>query len=142
MKSLHLRTKAARVSSASVHPRRIWRSLSFMVACAAASCAGGFSARAQTFQHLTHDLNYSLESLMDHIMPPGVTDLRLGAGVAVVPKYEGDTNTRIIAVPVISARYKDIVSIDGSQARFNLLNLHQSPGSHPLSAGPMIKLDF
>lgn len=75
-------------------------------------------------------------------MPPGVTDLRLGVGPALIPKYEGDNNTRLIAAPVLSARYKDIIALDGTQVRVNLLDLRQSPAPHPLSAGPMMKLDF
>ena len=109
------------------------------------ACIGGLyiaPAQAASFQHFTSDLNYSLESLMDRIMPQGVTDLRLGVGPAIVPKYEGDNNTRIIAVPVLSARYEDLILLDGSQVRFNLLNLHNTPGPHPFSAGPMVRLDF
>jgi len=99
-------------------------------------------AHAASLQRMTDDLNYSLESLMDHVMPQGVTDVRIGVGTAFVPKYEGDNNIRLIAAPVLSARYKDIISLDGAQLRFNLFDLHQSPGSHPFSAGPMIRLDF
>jgi outer membrane scaffolding protein for murein synthesis (MipA/OmpV family) len=99
-------------------------------------------AHAASFKSLASDLNYSLESLMDHVMPRGVTDLRLGVGAAVVPKFEGDNSSTIAVVPVLSGRYKDLLLLDGSQLRINLLNLHNSPGPHPFSAGPLMRLDF
>jgi len=100
------------------------------------------SAHAQAVQHLNNNLNYSLDALMDHIIPFGVTDLRIGIGPAFVPKYEGDNNGRMIAVPALAFRYKDILAMDGTQVRVNLLDLHQSPTPQRLSAGPMIKIEL
>jgi outer membrane protein len=111
------------------------------IACSVVALAAA-PARAASFQSLANDLNYSLESLMDHVMPQGVSDLRLGVGTALVPKFEGDNSHTIAVVPVLSGRYKDLILLDGSQVRINLLDLHDSPGPHPFSAGPMMRLDF
>lgn len=116
--------------------------LSTVAGIALAVAAIAKPAHAASFQSLANDLNYSLESLMDHVMPQGVTDLRLGVGTAIVPKWEGDNSSTIAVVPVLSGRYKDLILLDGSQVRINLLNLHNAPGPHPFSAGPMMRLDF
>jgi outer membrane protein len=99
-------------------------------------------AHAQAIQALNNSLNYNLDALMDQIIPLGVTNVRIGVGPAFVPKYQGADSGKITAVPALAFRYGDIVAMDGTQIRVNLLDLHQSTAPPRLSAGPMIKIEF
>jgi len=70
-----------------------------------------------------------------------VNDVRLGGGVAAQPKYEGDDQMRVSAVPVISARYSDWAFLEGTSARFNMFAVGKATPKK-FRAGPMMKLDF
>jgi len=98
-------------------------------------------AAAQNFDDFTSGLSDTFDTLVD-LMPPGVTNVKLGAGAAYSPKYEGDNNRKVSAVPLISFRYRDIIAVDNNQIRINLFGKDSLFDAGALKAGPVLRVDF
>lgn len=72
--------------------------------------------------------------------PPEESDwhLTIGAGVIVMPEYEGSDNHRIQPFPVLALDYKNIVSIRGPEIQVSIADVKVS-GDTRLRFGPMAR---
>lgn len=96
-------------------------------------------AAADIFDTLDSALS-TIQSGFEYIWPDDIDvadfDFRLGAGIGVVPDYEGSDNYRLRIVPLIDVRYKDRLSLQGTKFRINVLQ------SGAFKAGPLIAYRF
>ncbi len=98
--------------------------------------SGAVSARADVFDSAVSVISQGF----DYIWPDDVDledfSLRLGVGMGVAPDYEGSDNYRFRVLPLIDLRYKDIVALQGTRLRLNLLR------ESIVSAGPLVAYEF
>jgi len=102
-------------------------------------CLG--QAQAQVSTDITDIVTDSIGDITD-VLFPGVSNIRLGLGPAVSPDYEGSDDYKIRAAPLVSLRYKDLITVDNNNVRVNLF------GFNPLvkfnkhfNAGPQFRID-
>lgn len=98
-----------------------------------------FPASAQAFDLFDNAIS-KIASGIDFIWPDDLDaadfELRLGVGVGTTPDYIGSNEYRLRVVPLIDLRYKDLISLQGSRLRFNLIH------NKFIKAGPILNLKF
>jgi outer membrane protein len=105
------------------------------------------SAQAQNFERITTSLTDTLQSAID-LLPPGVNDVRIGLGPGIYPDFEGSRHSSIHAVPVISARIRDIVDITNNEIKVTAFNhlfapaVNSDKAGGALRFGPLISINF
>jgi outer membrane protein len=121
--------------------------LSAAVATAAPLMAAA-PAQAQNLglDQATMALTDTLQIAVD-LLPPGITNVRLGLGPIIRPNYEGSNNYNVDPVPVISLRYKNLVEVDNNEIKvtaFNrLFNKTANTGNgSALRVGPLVSVNF
>lgn len=105
-------------------------------------------ARAQNFglDQAAISLTDTLQIAVD-LLPPGVTNVRLGLGPVIRPNYEGSDDNNIDPVPAISLRYKNLVEVDNNEVKvtaFNrLFNASTNTGNgSSIRVGPLVSFNF
>jgi outer membrane protein len=88
----------------------------------------------------------SLQAAID-LLPQDITNIRLGLGPSMTPRYEGDNNYKFSVIPAISLRYKDLVEVNNNEVRliafnrmFNADTGNDATGN--LRVGPTVSVDF
>ncbi len=72
---------------------------------------------------------------------PGVSQLRLGIGPVIAPRYEGDDDYDLDPGPMVSLRFRDWLEVDNNNVRVNLF-WRGRDGAPRLRAGPTLRVDF
>jgi outer membrane protein len=104
-------------------------------------------AQAQNFERISTSLTDTLQSAID-LLPPGVNDVRIGLGPGIYPDFEGSRNSSIHAVPVISARIRDIVEVTNNEIKVTAFNhlfapaVNSDKAGGQLRFGPLVSLNF
>jgi outer membrane protein len=114
---------------------------------AAALCAATVTvaqpARADSFSDLGRNLDSLLSRAME-MMPSGVRNVRFGLGPAYDSHFLGDNSRYVHLAPVVSLRYRNLISVDNNSVRVNVLGHWGSVtgDDSPWSAGPVLRIDF
>jgi outer membrane protein len=103
-------------------------------------------AQAQNVREFATGMTDTLQSAID-LLPQDITNIRLGLGPSIAPRYEGDNNHKVSVIPVISLRYKDLVEVNNNEVRliaFNRMFNAQSGDNRSgnLRIGPTVSFDF
>lgn len=96
------------------------------------------SPRVQTFCLVALLLSPNMTPACAQTAGDGDVIAVIGAGAVATPVYEGSDKFRFLPMPVISFAYKDLVVIQGVEARVNLLNLRLG-SDMTLRAGPLAR---
>jgi outer membrane scaffolding protein for murein synthesis (MipA/OmpV family) len=113
--------------------------------------AAGFMATGLTFTTSAHAgvldrMNNTLDNLFgvfSDFSPEQVYNVKVGIGPSLDPRFRGDNDVHLSAVPVVSLRYRDLVSVENNHVRINFLGKWGNmTGSTQWSAGPIIHFDF
>jgi outer membrane protein len=102
-------------------------------------CLGMNQAQAQVSTDIIDNVTDSIGDITD-ILFPGISNIRLGLGPAISPRYEGSERYKIKATPLISLRYKDLVTVDNNNVRVNMFGLNSSVKSSRFKAGPEFRI--
>lgn len=97
------------------------------------------TAHAQVFHDLIDADMGDISDIIDAVMP-GVSNIRLGAGLSFSPDYEGANSYDINPKPMISLRYRDLIQIDNNNIRINLFGDDGLFDSKTFTAGPLLKI--
>ena len=97
--------------------------------------------RAEAFNFNTM-LDNVLGRAMEMMPVQGVKNVRIGLGPSYGPRFLGDKGGSVGIAPVVSLRYRNLVSVDNNSVRVNFLGNWGRDASSPWSAGPAVKLDF
>lgn len=97
-------------------------------------------AQAQVSTDILDNVTDAIGDITD-ILFPGISNIRLGLGPAVSPGYEGSERYKIKAVPLISLRYRDLITVDNNNVRVNMFGLDSSVGNTRFKAGPEFRID-
>jgi outer membrane protein len=75
------------------------------------------------------------------VLFPGVSNIRLGLGPAISPDYEGSDDYKVRAAPLVSLRYKDLITVNNNNVRVNLFGFDKlvKLNKH-FKAGPLIRI--
>ena len=110
--------------------------------CALAACPD--AAKAQSLQQVFSGVANALSDTLN-LRPQDVTNLSLGLGPAVVPRFDGSREYKIRPVPVVSLRYRDVLKVDNNDVDFTAFDKvfgEDSAVEGRLSLGPVVNLDF
>jgi len=110
----------------------------------AAAPLAATDARAQNLDRMADALTDTLQTAVD-LLPPDVTNVRLGLGPVISPDYEGSNNYNFDPVPAISLRYANIIEVDNNEVKViafrHLFSSTDSNGSS-LRMGPLVSINF
>ncbi len=98
------------------------------------------SAQA-VFDDTLESVTGTISDITDELLP-GITNIRVGVGPALAPKYEGDNDYKISIAPLISFHYRDLIFVDNNHIRVNILGSDSLIKSEKLKAGPSLGVDF
>lgn len=98
------------------------------------------SANAQTYVRPVTDLLGVLDSHLDQNAPSAL-QLRLGVGGVLTSRLDDAPNVRVYPLPYLSLQYKDVLSVDETQLRVNLISPQSALGRAGFKAGPMLRID-
>jgi len=99
-------------------------------------------AQAGMFDNINNTLDSLYSQALDFV-PEGVYGLRIGVGPAVDPKFRGDSELDVSAAPLISLRYKNLIAVDNSSVRVNILgNWGDMVKDSAWALGPVIRIDW
>lgn len=104
-------------------------------------CLGLLQAQAQIATDILDEVSDSVGGITD-VLFPGVTNIRLGAGPAVSPDYEGSDDYRIKALPLLSFRYRDLIEVDNNHLRVNFFGFNPTVHEKHFQAGPLLNINF
>ena len=83
-----------------------------------ASAQGRFGA----FDNAIDTIASGLDFILPDDIPVKDLSLRLGIATGISPDYTGSDNYRIRVLPIVDLRYKDIVFLQGTKLKINVLN--------------------
>lgn len=113
-------------------------------ACRAASVACVLAlpatAHAQIFTRPMADLLGMIDARLDQ-GELKAAQLRLGAGGVVTSRLDDAPNIRAYPLPYLAFQYRDVVAIDETQLRVNVVPLNSALGRAGFKAGPMLRVD-
>ena len=99
-------------------------------------------AASQQFDSIVTDAVSTIGNLTDTLVPDGFTNFRVGVGAVMSPDFQGADSYDVGPFPLISFRFRDIVSVDNNKVRVHVLSRNSLFDSDRFRAGPVIKLDF
>jgi outer membrane protein len=101
------------------------------------------SAHAQILNDLAEtDIDIdTVSDVTEAVVPPGVSNIRLGLGPVTSPDYDGDDRYDMKPAPMVSLHYRDLILIDNNNIRINLFGKDGLFDSDRYRAGPLLKLD-
>ena len=104
-------------------------------------CLGQTQVQAQVSTDVIDAVADSIGDITD-VLFPGVSNIRLGLGPAVSPDYEGSDDYKIRAAPLVSLRYKDLITVNNNNVRVNLFGFDRlvELNKH-FKAGPQFRID-
>ena len=97
-------------------------------------------ADAQTYARPVTDMLGALDAHLDQAAPSAL-QLRLGVGGVLTSRLDDAPNLRVYPLPYLSLQYKDVLSIDETQVRVNLIAPDSALGRAGFKAGPMLRID-
>ena len=116
------------------------------VRLAACFCVGASlattPAASQQFDSIVTDAVSTIGNLTDTLVPDGFTNFRIGVGAVMSPEFQGADSYDVGPFPLVSFRFRDIVSVDNNKVRVHVLSRNSLFESERFKAGPVIKLDF
>ncbi len=99
------------------------------------------SAHAQSsFNRSVTDLLGVLDEHIDEPVPKAL-QLKLGVGGVLTSRLDDAPNIRAYPLPYLSLQYRDVLTIDDTQARVNLIPKESTLGQAGFKAGPMVRID-
>lgn len=104
-----------------------------------ALCLCLVQAQAQVSTDIIDNVTDSIGDITD-VLFPGISNIRLGLGPAISPRYEGSERYKIKAAPLISLRYKDLVTVDNNSVRVNMFGLNSSVNGTRFKVGPEFRI--
>lgn len=131
--------KKFRIASRAILKRRRFLSLFAFLATLSAA-----SANAQVLSRSVNELGSALRNVFD-LRPTDTTDWRLGVGPVASPAFEGSRDYKIRPAPVISVRYRDVLTVDNNEVDFTAFNQvvdFGDVGQGKFEIGPSVNLDF
>ncbi len=99
------------------------------------------AARAQSFTRVFDDLGDAIKNTLT-LRPQDVTNLSLGVGPAVTPRFEGSREYQIRPVPVVSLGYRDVLRVTNNDIEFTAFDKVLGEGGRELEFGPTVNFDF
>ena len=102
------------------------------------------SAHAQVLSRSADELGSALRNVLD-LRPTDTTDWRLGVGPLISPAFEGSRDYKIRPAPVISVRYRDVLTVDNNEIDFTAFDHvidFGDVGQGKFEIGPAVNLDF
>jgi outer membrane scaffolding protein for murein synthesis (MipA/OmpV family) len=97
-------------------------------------------ASAQTFNRPVEELLDAIDIHIDEPDPHAIK-LRLGIGGIVTTRLDASTNASAYPLPFVAFEYHDLLAVDDTQARLNLIPSNSSLGQDGFRAGPMLRID-
>ena len=82
-----------------------------------------------------------ISDITDVVVPPDVTNIRIGLGPVFSPDYEGSDDYKVRFKPLLSFRYRDLIHLDNNHLRINL-SIKDRGDRGRFNAGPIVKIDF
>lgn len=101
---------------------------------------GQTQARAQDAGHMTNSVASSIGDLTD-VLFPGVTNLRVGLGSTISPDYEGSDDYHLKTTPLVSLRYRNVITVHNNKVSVNVLDIDRQVGNERFKAGPELRID-
>ena len=98
-------------------------------------------AQAQTFTRVFDDLGDAIKNTLT-LRPQDVTNISLGVGPAVTPRFEGSREYQIRPVPVFSLRYRDVLRVTNNDIDFTAFDKVLGEDGGKLELGPTVNFDF
>src|SRR3954470_22179552 len=118
------------------HPLLGALAASFIVAIA---CTFASTADAKAFDGVWGRFTGAIHNSLD-LRSGDVTNIRLGGGPVFSAAFEGAKDYNVLPLPVISLRYRDVLSIDNNNIDFTafdqVIDLGEGIGLTKFSAGP------
>jgi outer membrane protein len=98
-------------------------------------------AQAQSFTRVFDDLGDAIKNTLT-LRPQDVTNISLGVGPAVTPRFEGSREYQIRPVPVFSLRYRDVLRVTNNDIDFTAFDKALGEDGGKLELGPTLNFDF
>ena len=98
-------------------------------------------AQAQSFTRVLDDLGDAVKNTLT-LRPQDITNISLGVGPAVTPRFEGSREYQIRPVPVFSLRYRDVLRVTNNDIDFTAFDKALGEGGGKLELGPTVNFDF
>ena len=99
------------------------------------------AAQAQSLTRVFDDLGSAVKNTLT-LRPQDVTNISLGVGPAVTPRFEGSREYQIRPVPVFSLRYRDVLRVTNNDIDFTAFDKVFEDSGGTISIGPSINFDF
>ena len=106
-----------------------------------ATCLGTAGVQAQVADTTLTTVTEIISDVTDVVVPPDVTNIRIGLGPIYSPDYEGSDDYKVRFKPLISFRYRDLIHVDNNHLRVNL-SIKDKGDDGRFNAGPLVKVDF
>lgn len=103
--------------------------------------ASALPAQAQSFTRVFDDLGDAIKNTLT-LRPQDVTNLSVGVGPAVTPRFEGSREYQIRPVPVFSLRYRDVLRVTNNDIDFTAFDKVLGEDGGKLELGPTVNFDF
>lgn len=123
--------------------RRTWKGQirTCLKLAAIATCFNMTGIQAQVVDPTLTVVTEIISDVTDVVVPPDVTNIRLGLGPVFSPDYEGSNDYKIRFKPLLSFRYRNLIHVDNNHLRINL-SLKDRGDKGYFNAGPLLKIDF
>lgn len=104
-------------------------------------CLGQSQVHAQVSTDAIDAVADSISDITD-VLFPGVSNIRLGLGPAISPDYEGSDDYKVRAAPLVSLRYRDLITVNNNSVRVNLFGVDKlvELNKH-FKAGPLFRIE-
>ncbi len=103
------------------------------------------ASEAQTFDRTLGSFSSAIQNTLN-LRPGDITNLSLGVGPGLSPAFEGSKEYNWHAVPVVSLKYRDVLTVNNNDVDFTafdkVIDLSEELGSSKLDLGPSVNFDF
>jgi outer membrane scaffolding protein for murein synthesis (MipA/OmpV family) len=108
---------------------------------AIATCFNMANVQAQVADTSLTSVTEIISDVTDVVVPPDVTNIRIGFGPVYSPDYEGSDDYKVRFRPLVSFRYRNLIHVDNNHLRINL-SIKDGGDDWHFNAGPLLKVDF
>ena len=98
-------------------------------------------AGAQEVSHVFDDVADAVKNTLT-LRPQDVTNISIGVGPAVAPRFEGSREYWVRPIPVFSLRYRDVLKVTNNDIDFTAFDKVLGEDAGKLEFGPTVNLDF
>src|SRR5437588_2150934 len=108
-------------------------------------CIAAGDATAKTFDGVWGRFTGAVHNALD-LRSGDITNIRVGTGPVFSPVFEGAKEYKVLPAPVISLRYRDVLTVDNNSVNFtafdHVIDLGEGIGRTKLRAGPIVNFDL